>query len=185
MIKYLPCADAWHWWVEAEESVSPQVIRRYNSCSCPRGEGYEQACAHAQALHILHVGQQYESIATATRETTIRETNNLVHWNQIQERGKPCFIRFGRPPSCGQSYDARDNHYESGVSVYNGFRVGTDYYVLIDDIDAFSFLFIRCRNAYEVLGQPIKDKGSDNEPLLSTVRIRRRITAPEAVWKPV
>lgn len=89
---------------------------------------------------------------------------------------KHTYIRYGLIPEPGKSYNFRDKHSENGVSVYEAVRVGDNYYI---DVVGSIFTYGGLREnkeAYEVEGTLINEKGSDGEPLLENARIIRKVS---------
>lgn len=107
----------------------------------------------------------------------IAQARNIV-FNEFEklkkQKIKKCFVRFGKPPADGQSYNYRDNHYEPGVSVYPAFIIGDEVRLVLKGIDFASYMFIAAsgRNAYLVEGD-IVGYGSDGEPCLNVTRSRK------------
>lgn len=83
------------------------------------------------------------------------------------------FVRYGKIPNGGQSYNFRDEHYEDGVSVFNAVKVGSNYYI---DVGASIFFYMGADDddCYEVTGELLDSKGSDGEPLLKNASIVRK-----------
>lgn len=95
---------------------------------------------------------------------------------QARSEGTPCYLRYRRPPESGRSYNARDDIYEAGVSVYRAYRLGDRYVIDLTGHDPVSSLFISQTNGdpYLVTGENI-GTGADGEPLLRHVRIIKPI----------
>lgn len=95
---------------------------------------------------------------------------------EAEASGRRCFLRIGAPPASGRSLDHRDGRAEDGVSVYAGWCLPGDRYVIdLRGVDVISSLFIISDDApvYEVTGTVLDTVGSDGEPLLTQARARR------------
>lgn len=70
----------------------------------------------------------------------------------------PCYLRFGKPPPGGRSFDYVRQTYEVGVSVFRGYITSAgEYLVDLDNRVSVSsdYLGVRNRAAYVVCGYPV------------------------------
>lgn len=80
------------------------------------------------------------------------------------------FIRFGKCPKNGKSFNHRDNIPEVGVSVFSAEFVGKHYRVLFDNhVLPVSYVSVADRPAYRIYGN-IVGTGADGEPLLRVTK---------------
>lgn len=101
------------------------------------------------------------------------EGQALLTAHSRRSEGTACFVRFGKLPEAGRSWNHRDNHYEAGVSVYPARKTKAGYWIDLAGIDAVSAMFIQTAGElYEVNGTPI-GTGSDGEPVLADCTARR------------
>lgn len=80
------------------------------------------------------------------------------------------YIRFGRIPMNGKSWNFRDNKPEAGISVFEAeFTKNGEYRVLVDDVLELSYLTVMDRDAYRVYGDVV-GIGADGEPVLKITK---------------
>lgn len=85
------------------------------------------------------------------------------------------YVRFGAVPQSGKSYNFRDGFFEKGVSVYEAVHINKNYYIdVCGSIFTYSGLQ-KNKEAYEVAGNALNDRGSDGEPLLNNTEIIKKI----------
>jgi len=117
--------------------------------------------------------QEYNESEIQKDKAAEKESQNRSqkYWQEAS-KGDPVFVRFGKLPKEGVSYNAKEQKFETGVSVYNGFKVGNTVYLDWSKIDQVSGSFLRERspNAYLVTGETTGQIGSDGEPLITPKR---------------
>lgn len=121
----------------------------------------------------------YDSGLKHTRDTPSAEwlagakEAAVAAFNKVQQRKeKSCYVRYGKPPSTGVSYNYKDNCVEPGVSVYPAVIVGDEILLNLAGIDITSFLFIQeNRKPYFIEGDVV-GHGSDGEPCLKVKKIK-------------
>lgn len=88
--------------------------------------------------------------------------------------GKTVYIRSGKPPESGFSFNYRDNTMEPGVSCYPATQTGKTIALDLAGLDKVSALFIISgdRDWYILSGEVI-GTGSDGEPCLSVSKYRK------------
>lgn len=82
------------------------------------------------------------------------------------------YVRYGKPPVGGRSYNYRDNFYENGVSAYNALFYADGSYRIIRDNAVQDFGCISYdaqRPAYRIWGKCL-GTGSDGEPVLKVTK---------------
>jgi len=132
------------------------------------------------------------AIADAKRATGREKAEEEAfkkHRAEVKENaekyGRPCYLRFGKPPKNGQSYNHRDRVYEDGVSVYRGYAMPDGNYVLVlSGVDWVSACFAigeRRHVCYEVTGDELNETGGDGEPLLTNVKIVSKAKITEII----
>jgi len=120
-------------------------------------DGYGKPIAHLQHT------------ASMERYNAIKSESNIA-W----ESGKEVFVRYGRSPKSGKSFNVATGEYEKGVSAFRG-RLLPNGEVMVKpqyDIDTASFHALSKttnRPIYIIEGKEI-GIGSDGEPILSNVR---------------
>lgn len=92
------------------------------------------------------------------------------------------YVRFGKPPESGRSFNPRDNITEEGVSVYKVQLTEKGWEVIADGRTLGTVASVSDRDLYFVKGEQI-GVGSDGEPILK-VSSYRRARADEAVAFP-
>jgi hypothetical protein len=138
---------------------------------------YTDLRAAAEAMLAAEVEAKHQREA----EEAAWEARRQEILNRAEKEGRPCYIRYGRLPKGGRSYNHRDNYYEAGVSVYHGYAMPDGYILKLSGTDAVSALFIvHGRTAYEVTGQAV-GIGSDGEPLLANARLVKPIKTRDIV----
>lgn len=91
------------------------------------------------------------------------------------------YIRFGKIPAGGKSFNSMDRRFEAGISCYRLVRCGRTW--LIDGAyGSYRMLRASGRPLYEIAGTEI-GTGADGEPLLADAHIVRRIR--DARWQDV
>lgn len=108
-------------------------------------------------VHFVH---------TETKEAA--EQAKAERERKYTEKG---YVRFGKIPKGGKSYNYRDNFYEQGVSVFNAmFSADGDYIIKPQNgVQLFGMYEYKNRPAYRVFGKEI-GVGSDGEPVLEVQR---------------
>ena len=116
-------------------------------------------------------GDRWDCTHTETQDFIQRldreKKNDEKKWLQA-EKG---FLRYGKPPASGQSYNTRDGITENGVSCYPAeFLPDGDYRIIVTEVQALQAkIYSAGRRAYRLYG-PIIGTGSDGEPLLKVER---------------
>lgn len=99
----------------------------------------------------------------------------------VKENGEKVYLRFGKIPTSGKSYNFRDRFFEKGVSAYEAYKIGGNY-ILNPGGSFFTFIsYIGAKQAYIVDGNELDTTGSDGEPLLSDARIVKK-TNENHIW---
>lgn len=81
------------------------------------------------------------------------------------------YLRFGKVPKDGKSYNYRDNFFEIGVSCFCAEFAGTEFRVSVDDTQYAEYLCFRDtgKPVYRIWGEEI-GTGSAGEPLLKVTK---------------
>lgn len=104
----------------------------------------------------------------------------------ISTAWKEGFVRVGKCPAGGKSYNYRDGKYEDGVSVYRAWFSAEGGLRVIDlrGVDVASAMFVWAekdeKGVYQVLGQEV-GCGSDGEPVLKKqkqIKVKKSGIAP-------
>ena len=136
----------YHWWIKI---------------NLEDGNIYDSGLGNA--LHTPHP----EWIAQA-------KTLVLAEFEKLKKlKVKHCFVRFGKPPEGGKSYNFRDHHHEPGVSVYPAFIIGNEVRLDLTNIDFTSYLFISNNSERFFCEGEIVGTGSDGEPCLRVTKTRK------------
>jgi hypothetical protein len=93
----------------------------------------------------------------------------------LSENFPKVFVRFGKIPLIGKSYNYRDKVYEEGVSCYYAWNVRGKYVI---DVVGGPFLYSGYKGSkslYLVKGDKLDVSGSDGEPLLGNCQIIKKI----------
>lgn len=144
-----------------------------------------QALAEAEAKQATREAEEARRRAENERRTQEAEARNARLRAEAEERGRACYIRFGRLPRGGRSRNHRDGHAETGVSVYPAWRLGDRYVIDLRGLDAISAAFIIGSDTpvYRVTGTVLAERGADGEPLVADARARRiHPVEIEGVW---
>lgn len=121
-------------------------------------------------------------VAAAVREKAIARLIERDELRAIARKGRRTYVRFGKPPESGRSYNQLDNRHEEGVSVYAAW-ITKDGTVYIDGIDTYATVALgSTADIYEVSGKVLDVRGGDNEPLLDAISIIRKIPKKASWW---
>lgn len=113
------------------------------------------------------ISEEWRESAKIFALKTFEEIKNI-------DFGRRCFIRYGKPPKSGRSYNVRDGYLEPGVSVYPAFRKGKIVKVNLAGIEPTSYIHLQYSDQvkYFVEGKII-GKGSDGEPCIKVTTYRK------------
>lgn len=108
-----------------------------------------------------------EAARQAEERAKIRELQARLA--DARARGKPVYVRYGRPPCGGHSRNGRDGGREIGLSVYPGYRLpGMRILLDLTGIDETNWYELHLtRECYLASGDEV-GHGGDGEPLLAT-----------------
>lgn len=102
--------------------------------------------------------------------------NNIIKKISENEKNFPIvYIRFGKIPESGKSYNFRDRFFEDGVSTFKARKIGINYII---DVAGGIFTYggyVESKTAYLIDGDLLETTGSDGEPLLSNVKIVKKL----------
>jgi len=130
----------------------------------------------ALAEFAAEQGQPLESFRTANLDCLLaaHERAKADRAKMLEAaKGSPCYVRFGKLPASGRSWNHRDGYAEAGVSCYRGFRANGKIYIQLSGTDQVSaMLIVGSAHMYIVNGREI-GVGADGEPLLTDCRAKK------------
>jgi len=122
---------------------------------------------------LLQFSVDFPAVDIATAWKDHEAAAEMLNRRRIAATGKQVYLRFGKMPKSGYSKNYTTGVSEPGVSVYEGRKVGNQYYLMLTGVDASSALFIaQGRQAYLVTGD-VAGIGSDGETCLSNCKARK------------
>jgi len=101
---------------------------------------------------------------------------------ECETHGTRCYVRYGKLPGSGQSWNSADRRAEAGISAYAAYRLPGARYVIDPGACCFSAIWLRDRAPYLVSGTLLDERGSDGEPLLADATARRLPRTATLEW---
>lgn len=140
--------------------------------------GYQKSWVQYKRVEYTNpIIQQHYNEMLQRRKEKEQATKELIQTVQqyIAENFQMKYIRFGKIPENGQSYNFRDQFYEKGVSAFRAWQIDKDH-VVVDVVGGyFTFAgYLDKKQAFFVTGEEIVESGSDGEPLLKNASIIKK-----------
>jgi|ERR1700691_4336720 len=87
------------------------------------------------------------------------------------------YLRFGRLPRRGLSFNHHEKFKEKGISVYEYSKIGKFVIPVLNNLNSSTILDLNKKNrpVFIVFGKKIKPLGSDGEILLKNCKIIKRV----------
>jgi len=134
------------------------------------------------ALAKLGESATIRPVTTKEGGRTEQPSTPSVRQEGNKKLGEIRYIRFGKPPESGKSYNPRDNVTEEGVSVYKVRRAEKGWEIVGDSRTLGTAASVADRDIFFVKGEEL-GTGSDGEPILK-VSSFRKAKADESVIFP-
>lgn len=123
-----------------------------------------------EAVAELSVLEKEKKISDDSFQAVVRK-----RWEDAESENKIVFLRFGKPPKGGKSFNHAHGFQEEGVSVYKAIDHGNNRFE-IDPVSSFVFtgpMASLVRPLYVVKGKNLGMFGSDGEPLVKALSSKK------------